>query len=358
MSVLLKEIKRISREAASVLEEAGFHTDSEIQSLTREDLHELFPGYKKLKLRKNIFEIIHKQKRTDVLLKELKDFIPHDSLRAALNSNGVLVDYLPILKEMKTQLENVQNFLEAHIGLLEEFTKNQNQKPDNGSLGDISTSSSSGPVVPFCRQTMGPPTGAQDTSQGAQGECFTSISPQDYQEDFPSVAKVMYQKIVSGKNFDADAQLLAKVKAQDPYGVQLIESDQDSKIIIVFCTISSRVGTDVETAMSKVKDNKPVILVLMHHSHEAKNISPRTSPEYPQVVLKVSVFFHDTVHGLLTCHQNDDAASLIQKKLLKYSIQGRMDTRGNALGGGGRDSGATAPAMVMAGLYSLFSSKK
>lgn len=344
MSVLLKEIKRISREAASVLEEAGFRTDSEIQSLTREDLHELFPGYKKLKLRKNIFEIIHKQKRTDVLLKELKDFIPHDSLRAALNSNGVLVDYLPILKEMKTQLENVQNFLEAHIGLLEEFTKNQNQKPDNGSLGDISTSSSSGPVVPFCRQTMGPPTGAQDTSQGAQ--------------DFPSVAKVMYQKIVSGKNFDADAQLLAKVKAQDPYGVQLIESDQDSKIIIVFCTISSRVGTDVETAMSKVKDNKPVILVLMHHSHEAKNISPRTSPEYPQVVLKVSVFFHDTVHGLLKCHQNDDAASLIQKKLLKYSIQGRMDTRGNALGGGGRDSGATAPAMVMAGLYSLFSSKK
>ncbi|XP_044233023.1 uncharacterized protein si:ch211-245h14.1 isoform X2 [Thunnus albacares] len=348
MSVLLKEIKRISREAASVLEEAGFHTDSEIQSLTREDLHELFPGYKKLKLRKNIFEIIHKQKRTDVLLKELKDFIPHDSLRAALNSNGVLVDYLPILKEMKTQLENVQNFLEAHIGLLEEFTKNQNQKPDNGSLGDISTSSSSGPVVPFCRQTMGPPTGAQgtDTSQGAQ--------------DFPSVAKVMYQKIVSGKNFDADAQLLDKVKAQDPYGVQLVESDQDSKIIIVFCTISSRVGTDVDTAMSKVKDNKPVILVLMHHSHEAKNISPRTSPEYPQVVLKVSVFFHDTVHGLLKCHQNDDAASLIQNKLLKYSIQGRKDTRGNALGGGGRDSGATASATDSGGnfIFSFLTGRK
>ncbi|XP_042246619.1 uncharacterized protein si:ch211-245h14.1 isoform X2 [Thunnus maccoyii] len=348
MSVLLKEIKRIRPEAAPVLERAGYHTDSEIQSLTREDLHELFPGCQKLKLRKTVFEIIHKQKRTDVLLKELKDFIPHDSLRAALNSNGVLVDYLPILKEMKTQLENVQNFLEAHIGLLEEFTKNQNQKPDNGSLRDISTSGSSGPMVLYGCQTTGPPPGAQgtDTSQGAQ--------------DFPSVAKVMYQKIVSGKNFDADAQLLAKVKAQVPYGVQLIESDQDSEIIIVFCTISSRVGTDVEAAMSKVKDNKPVILVLMHHSHEAKNTSPRILTEYPQLVLKVSVFFHDTVHGLLKCHQNDNAASMIQNKLLEYSIQGRKDTRGNALGGGGRDSGATAPATDGGGssIFSFLTGRK
>lgn len=40
---------------------ADFCTDSEIQSLTREDLHELFPGAEKLKLRRTIFGIIHKR---------------------------------------------------------------------------------------------------------------------------------------------------------------------------------------------------------------------------------------------------------------------------------------------------------
>lgn len=40
---------------------ADFCTDSEIQSLTREDLHELFPGPEKLKLRRTIFGIIHKR---------------------------------------------------------------------------------------------------------------------------------------------------------------------------------------------------------------------------------------------------------------------------------------------------------
>lgn len=40
---------------------ADFRTDSDIQSLTREELHELFPEPQKLKLRRNLFEIIHKQ---------------------------------------------------------------------------------------------------------------------------------------------------------------------------------------------------------------------------------------------------------------------------------------------------------
>ncbi|KAM7368063.1 hypothetical protein PAMP_014314 [Pampus punctatissimus] len=267
MSVLLRTIKQSYAEAASVLEKANVRTDSEIRSLTREDLHELFPGPQKLKLRKAIYEIIHTRKPIDVLLEELKEFIPRESFRAALTSNGVLVDYLHILKEMKTQMNYVQTFLDAHIRLLEE---NQHQDPDKGSLTDTCTSGNSGPVKHwrFGSQTEGPPPArrgyftdthtssvnsqmmpntAQTNPRRAQGDSFPMMHPQVFQK-----AKVMYKMVVSGKTLNAHTQLLDKVKAQVRDQVQLIESERDHQIIIVFCPISSCVGSDVDTAMLDV----------------------------------------------------------------------------------------------------------
>lgn len=40
---------------------ADVHTDSDLRSLTREDLRDLFPGVGALKRRRTIFEIIHKR---------------------------------------------------------------------------------------------------------------------------------------------------------------------------------------------------------------------------------------------------------------------------------------------------------
>ncbi|XP_054474744.1 uncharacterized protein LOC129107312 isoform X2 [Anoplopoma fimbria] len=124
MSLLLKEITRIDKQAADVLKGEDLKTDAEIQTLTREDLHELFPESKNFKRRRTIFDIIHKQKPVEVLLKNLKDFIPHESFRAALTNNGVLVDYLRILKDIQAEVKNVQKFIDTHVGFLEEFSKN------------------------------------------------------------------------------------------------------------------------------------------------------------------------------------------------------------------------------------------
>ncbi|XP_039454901.1 uncharacterized protein LOC116332219 isoform X1 [Oreochromis aureus] len=125
MDGLLKEIRRKDEAAASVLEHAGLRADSDLQSLTLQDLSELFPGVKNVKLIRKIFDIIHKQKPIDILIKEFKDFIPHEYFRAALTEHGVLVDYLKMLKEMKTKMNKVQDFLDAHINLLEDFRKSQ-----------------------------------------------------------------------------------------------------------------------------------------------------------------------------------------------------------------------------------------
>ncbi|XP_034018560.1 uncharacterized protein LOC117503439 [Thalassophryne amazonica] len=132
MSVLLKEIEKFDRSAPSVFQEVGLQTDDEIQTLTRDDLQDLFPERKNFKLRKNIFDIIYKQRSDDVLLRELKECFSFESCRATLRANSVLTEYLNTLKELKTQVNNVQMVIERHVDQLEELNKNQHQKAKRG----------------------------------------------------------------------------------------------------------------------------------------------------------------------------------------------------------------------------------
>ncbi|XP_034017984.1 uncharacterized protein LOC117502948 isoform X5 [Thalassophryne amazonica] len=231
MSVLLKEIEKFDRSAPSVFQEVGLQTDDEIQTLTRDDLQDLFPERKNFKLRKNIFDIIYKQRSDDVLLRELKECFSFESCRATLRANSVLTEYLNTLKELKTQVNNVQMVIERHVDQLEELNKNQHQK---------------------AKRVM--------------------------------VATVTYGAVISGVTFGSHQQLMDSV-------IHLEAGD------------------------------KPVILVLMHHTWD----STYTSYQRPQlqranVVMVVNVLFHDT-KGLLRCQQNEDAALEIRQELLKHSRQ-------------------------------------
>ncbi|XP_028461259.1 uncharacterized protein LOC114573323 isoform X2 [Perca flavescens] len=338
MSRLLDEIRRSNKTAADVLEKADLRTDADIQSLTREELHELFPENKNFKLRRTIFDIIHKQP-IDVILRELKEFIPHESFRTALTNNGVLVDYLHIMKDIKTQINNVQNVLDAHIAILEEFSKNPpdqepvscnpvklpNGQPDGRSQGarGTGTSDTSGQLMLHTGQTGGHLQVPQNTLE--------------------------YKVIVGGKTFGAHRQLMEKVRDQVQDQVQLIESSQDYKLTFVFCPICSRVASDIEAAMTYVTDDKPVILVLMHHAREVRyTTSMRTWSDHANVVLHVNVFYHETVHGLLKDQQNDAAVTQIQNKLLECFVPKSEYSSGNAQGGYAA-SGLTCSTSVRGG---------
>ncbi|KAA8583175.1 hypothetical protein FQN60_015721 [Etheostoma spectabile] len=359
MSRLLGEIRRSNKTAADVLEKADLRTDSEIQSLTREELRDLFPEHKHFKLRRTIYDIIHKQKPIGVILSELKEFIPRESFRTALTNNGVLVDYLCILKDIKTQINNVQSFLDAHLAVLEEFSKNPpdqetvscnpvklpNGQPDGRSQGALGTGTSdtSGQMMLHTGPTGGYPQGPQrpntsDTFGPAERyNSPTDVSPQGRQ------VTLEYKMIVSGKTFNAHQQLMEKVQEQVQDQVRLIESSQDYKITFVFCPICSRVASDVEAAMTDVKDDKPVILVLMHHTRESKYTTPmRTWSAYANVVLHVNVFYHETTHGLLKNQQNDAAVTQMQNKLLEHFLPQGEYSSGNAQGVGANRGGSTS----------------
>lgn len=61
---------------------------------------------------------------------------PISLLAAALANNGVLADYLNILRGMKNQMDHVQSFLDAHINFLEEVHKEKSGESSNGEAAD------------------------------------------------------------------------------------------------------------------------------------------------------------------------------------------------------------------------------
>ncbi|XP_062415391.1 uncharacterized protein LOC119195105 isoform X1 [Pungitius pungitius] len=352
MSGLLKKIQNIDKEAADYLRDADLQSDSDIQVLTRDELRDLLPGNKNMKRRRAIFDIIHKQP-IDQILKKVKGFIPEESLRAALTDNGVLVEYLGLLMDMKTQMDKVLTVIEAHIDFLNEYKTNPSDHESasseskellvdtmDTSPGETPEAGSHGRPLPSggreehqIPQSDGPPQAAagswtcSGTSHSGDGWKSQPCSRQEPKRT------TSYRMVVGGKTFDAHLTLMEKIKKK--VHNQLCEDDNHS-VTFVFCPISSRVASDVEAAMSHFIDDKPVILVLMHHTHQVRATSTmKTWNVNAKVVLHVNVFYHET-RGLLKCDENNAAVTEIGNKLLELFDPNSSLTSGNAQGGGGR----------------------
>ncbi|XP_078798892.1 uncharacterized protein LOC101170389 isoform X5 [Oryzias latipes] len=132
MSTLLQEIGSYDACAASELKKAGFQTDSEIQTLTLEDLHDIFPGLEKLKQINKILKIIHKQKQIDPFLEKLEDVSQRDSLRG-----DVIKECLNRIQNIKDQLDEKQTVLKRH----NDFSKDISKSLDSEKEVDFQTDS-------------------------------------------------------------------------------------------------------------------------------------------------------------------------------------------------------------------------
>ncbi|CAG5958610.1 unnamed protein product, partial [Menidia menidia] len=130
-----------------------------------------------------------------------------------------------------------------------------------------------------------------------------------------------FYRVSHGASFDADQQLLDQVN-ESPY-FHLKEADlNDCQIILVFCTINTRIESDVKAAMEKIPESagdKPVILVVMHHTRDINFTTTRKKwkEKYERVQLDVEVLFHRSKKGLLTCEKNQKAVERIRKEVEK-----------------------------------------
>ncbi|KAI9522577.1 hypothetical protein NQZ68_034929 [Dissostichus eleginoides] len=378
MTDLLTKIKGENQDVAKVLQESGFVSDSDFRSLTGADLYQLIPEQKYLKLRRTIFEMIHKQEPVGQLLREIKNFIPSENFRAALTGKGVLVEYLSIMKDMQTHVKHIQSFQEAQIRFLEENIQSQepigyvppqeahgdssdllmeirNQERDAADVLQEADLRSDSEIRSLTREELlelfpGPkdfklrrrifeiiqnqkpvkqlPTKVNNVIPiSPKGPSVDRMDTSDQQpppkKRFEAVnkrkGKLVYKIVVNGTTFGADFELMEKVKNEVKDQFDLVQSySNDHNVTIVFCPIVSRMGPDVESAMRNVKGDKPVILVLMHHAYEAKFI-PKVA-QGANIKLQVNVFFHETKKGLLNCGENGAVVCEITKYLQEIPI--------------------------------------
>ncbi|KAK6325537.1 hypothetical protein J4Q44_G00048790 [Coregonus suidteri] len=96
-----------------------------------------------------------------------------------------------------------------------------------------------------------------------------------------------------------------------------VKSPVESDVIMAFCPIVSRAGTDIEAALQQIPTGKYVILVVLHHTFSPDFTVPDSSRLVTRsdVKLTVDCLFHESQGGLLDCPRNDAAVRTILKRL-------------------------------------------
>ncbi|XP_058630964.1 uncharacterized protein LOC131540323 [Onychostoma macrolepis] len=94
----------------------------------------------------------------------------------------------------------------------------------------------------------------------------------------------------------------------------------ESDIILVFCPIVSRAGTDIEAALNNLvysTGSQLTVLVVLHHTFDPEKILPDSSRcvNRTDILTVDCLFYEDT--GLLKCQKNSDAVDKVVNWLLQ-----------------------------------------
>uniref|UniRef100_A0A8C1W037 Uncharacterized protein n=1 Tax=Cyprinus carpio TaxID=7962 RepID=A0A8C1W037_CYPCA len=92
-------------------------------------------------------------------------------------------------------------------------------------------------------------------------------------------------------------------------------------IILVFCSIVSRAGTDIDAALKN--SVYPTVLVVLHHTFDPEKTVPdsRRCVNRTDILTVDCLFCEDT--GLLKCQKNSDAydKTVLDKKIIYCRLQ-------------------------------------
>uniref|UniRef100_A0AAV2KFC1 SAM domain-containing protein n=1 Tax=Knipowitschia caucasica TaxID=637954 RepID=A0AAV2KFC1_KNICA len=249
METILEKIKKISERAAEELREEGFISDTEIRTLDRQDLCELLPGKAQLKVRKEIFQLISQvppQRNTKHSIDDIniRGLIPPDSFENAPSEQGPLLEYLQLLKDHRIYLIICYKLRRSTNTF---FTP----RGKFGCTTDLV-------CIKFVAKAA--------KTRRSTNESFTPRGKFGCTTDLVCI------------KFVAKAAKTSSCHVQDGGHSESLQlqktNDEDCQVIIVFCPVVSRAGTDVEAALREVCGDKPIILVAMHHMHSPSGLPP------------------------------------------------------------------------------------
>ncbi|XP_042564166.1 uncharacterized protein LOC122133019 isoform X2 [Clupea harengus] len=92
---------------------------------------------------------------------------------------------------------------------------------------------------------------------------------------------------------------------------------EDCDVILAFCPVISRVGTDIEAALQDIPEGKPLALVVLHQTFDSNYIVPDTRRFLKRAdAISVDCLFTDD--GLMGCSRNDDAVQAVAEFLRQH----------------------------------------
>ncbi|KTF89896.1 hypothetical protein cypCar_00034601 [Cyprinus carpio] len=98
----------------------------------------------------------------------------------------------------------------------------------------------------------------------------------------------------------------------------------ESDIILVFCPVVSRAGTDIDTALERFSgktDSKLAVLVVLHHTFDPEKTIPDSSRSVKRTdILTVDCLFYED-RGLLKCQKNSNAVDKTVNWLIQQGRQ-------------------------------------
>ncbi|XP_014007827.1 uncharacterized protein isoform X3 [Salmo salar] len=128
--------------------------------------------------------------------------------------------------------------------------------------------------------------------------------------------KMKYFTVETGNTLDSHIQFMRQFNNTTRCFTE-VKSPVESDVIMAFCPIVSRVGTDIEAALQQIPTGKDVILVVLHHTFNPDYTVPDSSRLVTRsdVILTVDCLFYEKLGGLLNCPRNDAAVCAILKRL-------------------------------------------
>ncbi|KAF4090893.1 hypothetical protein AMELA_G00030780 [Ameiurus melas] len=112
------------------------------------------------------------------------------------------------------------------------------------------------------------------------------------------------------------AQINFTERLQKRLHLRKVYSEEECDVVIAFVPVVSRAGTDIETALQKIKTSKPVVLVVLHHTFDKNYIAPVSKRSVKRDgVFAFDILFHEDL-GVLDGLHND----MMLKSITDYLI--------------------------------------
>ncbi|XP_053532873.1 uncharacterized protein LOC108261615 isoform X6 [Ictalurus punctatus] len=135
-----------------------------------------------------------------------------------------------------------------------------------------------------------------------------------------------HSTLITGKTLGHEVGIERKLQEVIP-GLQKVQKVDESDFILVFCTIVSRAGIDIEAAVKNLNTlpgNKPAVLVVLHHTFDPECVVPDSSRAVKKEnMITVDCLFHED-QGLLRCRRNNEGFNSVSEWIAQVDKKTEM----------------------------------